>query len=212
MFWGLRNFREICFFWRCLEEVSPKIYDRKVIIFILFCLNQICGGQLISVTTKNGTWNVSHCLTYFSLLWVLVFKLSSHTQCKFASPQNCQKWLSLLPSKSFYGLLSPNNSLKENDWFPNPSSSSVIFNKQFSPMSFKEKIIALLCAAGLSGNNSRREGTWELCSLSFPLLSFANSECFQQRGSQRRGEKDRARFHWQSFPRLHWDQDLAHAM
>lgn len=118
-----------------------------------------------SITTGNGTWNVSHCLTYFSLLWVLVFRLSSHTQCKFASPQNCQKWLSLLPSKSVYGLLSLNHSLKQNDWFPNPSSSSVIFNRHFSPMSFKEKIIALLHIAGLSGNNTRREGTWELCSL-----------------------------------------------
>lgn len=147
----------------------------------------------------------------FFLLWVLVFKLSSHTQCKFASPQNCQKWLSLLPSKSVYGVLSQNHSLKENDWFPNPSYSSVIFNKQFSPMLFKEKIIAFLRVAGLSGNNSRREGTWELCSLSFPLLAFVNSECFQQQGSQTQGEKDRAHSHWQSFPRLHWDQDLAHA-
>lgn len=142
---------------------------------------------------------------------MLMFKLSSNAQCKFASPQNCQKWLSLLPSKSVYGLLSPNHSLKENDWFPNPSYSSVIFNKQFSPMSFKERIIALLLVAALSGNNTRREGTWELCSLSFLLLSFANSECFQQWGSQRRGEKDRPRSHWQSFPQLHCDQDLAHA-
>lgn len=145
-------------------------------------------------------------LTYFSLLWVLVFKLSSHTQCKFASPQNCQKWFSLLPSKSVYGLLSQNHSLKENDWLSNPSSSSVIFNKHFSVVSFREKIIALLCVAGLSGNNARTEGMWELCSLSFP---FANSECFQQQGSQRRGEKDRARSHWQSFSHLHWDKDLA---
>lgn len=145
-------------------------------------------------------------LTYFSLLWVLVFKLSSHTQCKFASPQNCQKWFSLLPSKSVYGLLSQNRSLKENDWLSNPSSSSVIFNKHFSVVSFREKIIALLCVAGLSGNNARREGMWELSSLSFP---FASSECFQQQGSQRQGEKDRARSHWQKFSHLHWDKDLA---
>lgn len=137
---------------------------------------------------------------------MLLFKLSSHTQYKFASPQNCQKWFSLLPSKSVYGLLSQNHSLKENDWLSNPSSSSVIFNKHFSVVSFREKIIALLCFAGLSGNNARRERTWELCSLSFP---FASSECFQQQGSQRRGEKDRACSHWQNFSHLHWDKGLA---
>lgn len=145
-------------------------------------------------------------LTYFSLLWVLVFKLLSDIHCKFASPQNCQKWFSLLPSKSVYGLLSQNHSLKENDWLSNPSSSSVIFNKHFSVVSFREKIIALLHVAGLSGNNARREGMWELCSLSFP---FANSECFQQQGGQRRGEKDRACSHWQSISHPHWDKDLA---
>lgn len=194
-----------------LKVFGGRISDRKAIIFSLFCFKQICGDQLISITTENSIWNVSHCLTYFSLLWVLVFKLSSHTQCKFASPQNCQKWFSLLPSKSVYGLLSQNHSLKESDWLSNPSFSSVIFNKHFSVVSFREKIIASLCVAGLSGNNARRGGTWELRSLSFPLPSFANSECFQQQGSQRRGEKDRACSHWQSFSLLHWDKDLAHA-
>lgn len=197
MFWSLRN----SFIWRYLEGG----YDRKAIIFSLFCFKQICGDQSISITTESSIWSVSHCLTYFSLLWV--FKLSSHTQCKFASLQNCQKRFSLLPSKSVYGLLSQNHSLKENDWLSNPSSSSVIFNKHFSVVSFREKIIALLCVAGLSGNNARREGTWELCSLSFP---FANAECFQQQGSQRRGEKDRACSHWQSFSHLHWDNAMQH--
>lgn len=136
---------------------------------------------------------------------MLVFKLSSHTQRKFASLRNCQKRFSLLPSKSVYVLLSQNHSLKENDWLANSSSSSVIFNKHFSMVSFREKIIALLCVAGLSGNNGRREGTWELCSLSFP---FANSECFQHQGSQRRGEKDRACSHWQNLSHLDWDKDL----
>lgn len=84
-------------------------------------------------------WNVSHCLTNFSRLWVLVFKLSSHTQCQFACPQNCQKWLSVLPSNSVYGLLSPNPSVKENEWFPIPPSSSVIFNSSSACCHLKKR-------------------------------------------------------------------------
>lgn len=38
-----------------LEVFGERIYDRKAIIFSLFHLSQICGGQLISITTENGT-------------------------------------------------------------------------------------------------------------------------------------------------------------